>query len=175
MKRYGMIHLMAALAAVLLFSATAFAQSPFGGGGGKGRGMHHRMGKGPGTGGEFGFLRHLNLTEAQEQLAQEIFAKYGDDMNEQREKLGAARKNLTETIHADKFSEVSVRQAFEKVSAAREELVVLRAKTLNELKGMLTAEQIEQWKTQREQMKQRMKSRMPFGPMENDEGDDDAG
>lgn len=87
------------------------------------------------------FIR-LNLTDQQKQEIAAILKAYQGDIVTAVDAVVVARKNLIETIHGAVYNENDVRKASKDVAVAEEELAVLRAKVVSELKGVLTTEQL---------------------------------
>lgn len=148
---------------VMVFSGMAMA-GKFGGhrGGHDGhRGGHGFMG--PRSGHGFIGLRalmRLGLSDAQKTEVANVIKKHRDDIKNATDKLIEAKKNLSDVIHADEFSEADVRQAFQQVTPIKEEFVVLRAKIFSELKSVLTTEQIKVLKERKAKRGENKKERM---------------
>jgi Spy/CpxP family protein refolding chaperone len=113
---------------------TASAASAFDGGS-----RHH--GK---KGGEFGFgfLKQLDLTDAQKSGIAEIMDKYAPQFDALRSDLRQARQQMRATIDNSPFDESIVRAAYQQMSPLRENMFVLRAKMKTEIRSLLTADQI---------------------------------
>ena len=125
-----------------------------------------------GHGREHGFMKHhrgmgyglrallsLDLSDAQKTEVANILKKYRDDMRTSADKLAEAKKNMGEMIHADEFNEAEIRKAFQAISPIKEELVVLRAKIISEIKPVLTPEQIETLKERKAERAEKWKGR----------------
>ena len=161
-----------ALVLVMAFSGAAMA-GRFGGGGfgghhGGGSGGHHGGGfggpgecgfRGPG-GGFGGGFRGLNLTDEQKTAVNDVLSKNLDEKTNLMDTLATAKENMGNIIHADEFNEVSVREAFQQMAAALEELAVLKARTFSEIRPILTPEQLEQLKERKAERVTKMKERM---------------
>lgn len=104
-------------------------------------------------------LKELNLSETQKTDAANILVKYRDEAKTVADTLSAAREKLADTVLADEFNEGAVRLAVRELAAAGEELAVLAAKAVSELRPVLTPEQIEQVKQKRSEIKEKMKER----------------
>jgi Spy/CpxP family protein refolding chaperone len=149
MIRNKMLTCVLAVLMMLAFSMTAEA------------GRHGRGGP-RGKCGFMGFNFLNSLSEEQKSQIAEVFAKYKNEMKQYRDAIAAAREKVAGAVHADTFNEADIRQACKDVSAAREEMVVLRAKIFNEIKSLLTPEQIATMKAKWEQKKERMKNCQDF-------------
>lgn len=87
-------------------------------------------------------LIQLNLTDAQKQAIAAILKKYKPTVKQGAVQVLDARKNLFEAIHGNVFDEGAVRNASKNMASAEEELAVLRAKIVSEVRAVLTPEQI---------------------------------
>jgi Spy/CpxP family protein refolding chaperone len=138
-------------AAVLMILAVAFgAQAgPFGPG--------HR---GHGLSGTFDGLKaflELKLTDAQQTALMNVMNKYQDQMENLRGEMKEAGSGVRALLEAPVFDEQEARKAFRAASAVREDLFVLRAKMLAEMKGLLTPEQLELFKERRAERFERLR------------------
>jgi Spy/CpxP family protein refolding chaperone len=86
-------------------------------------------------------LLELNLSESQQTELLAILHKYEHEMEGIRDRSIAASKKLAIVIHAEDFDENELRKALREASSLKEELVVLRARMIAELKKVLTEEQ----------------------------------
>ena len=158
-----------ALVLVMAFSGAAMA-GRFGGGhhgggfGGFGGGFGgHGGGHGGGFGGHGGHgggFRGLNLTADQKTAVDDVLKKNWDEKTNLMDTLATAKENMGNMIHADEFNEASVREAFQQMAAAQEELAVLRARTFSEIRPIFTPEQLEQLKERKAERVTKMKERM---------------
>ena len=85
----------------------------------------------------------LDLSGSQKSQALNILEKYQRERQDTLDSLLEARKHLSKVIHAEEFNEDDVRKAYRQVSSIEEELFVLRAKIMAELRSVLNPEQIE--------------------------------
>lgn len=140
----------AVVAAVSMAFALAFAAEarPFG----PKRGMKF------GLGGLKGFLE-LKLSEAQQGEMMNIINKYQPEREGLRDRMMEATRNLKAVLHAEPFNEGEARKAFREASAMREEIFVLRAKMMTEMRAVLTPEQKELIKERRAQRAETRKQR----------------
>ena len=100
------------------------------------------------------FIEELDLSEEQKVQVEAIIDKYEDDKDSLVESLKEAREKVSEVIFAEEFNEAAVRAAIGEVSPMMEELVVLHAKIIAELRTVLTPEQIGYLKGRMEAMKE---------------------
>ncbi len=128
-------------------------------------GMH---GKGMGRGGHgpglMRTLRQLDLTDSQKSQIQTIMESNKDQHQAARENVQAAMDDFREVMAADTFNETAIRQAFQKAASAREEAMVLRARTFHQIRQVLTAEQQAQLEQMRKQRQQKRGQRFGRGP-----------
>jgi len=127
----------------------------------------HRCKGGPGMGIEGGFvttLDRLNLSDDQARTVASILNNHKKEIREIRTDLLQARENLMTEIGSEQYSEAAVREAAQKVAQHKEQLIVLCAKTFNEIKSHLTAEQKNLMKSFRCTREGRRKHRLNAGP-----------
>lgn len=86
-------------------------------------------------------VEDLNLSESQKEAVEAIIARYKDGEKSLVEDLRKARQQLFSVIFAEEFNEDNVRQTFQQASSSMEELVVLKAKMIAELRTVLSPEQ----------------------------------
>ncbi|MDM8551003.1 Spy/CpxP family protein refolding chaperone [Desulfobacterales bacterium HSG2] len=157
MKGFKTLSIVAAL--VILFTGAVMAQKfgRFGMGGPGGPGMGGPGGFGMGRG-----LMELDLSDAQKTEVADIIKKYRDQTENAVDSLMAAKKNLDTVIHVEEFNEADVRQTFQTIASAQEELVVLMAKIFSEIRPVLTPEQIASLEERRAGRAERMKEWIKF-------------
>lgn len=133
---------MITVAAVLSIATIAFA-------GPQGRGAGPGMGAGMGVAGHpcqgGGPMAALNLTDEQNQQVTNIRQKYDADLTAKRHAMIDARLKVREAAQANPLNEEAIRTAHKILSAVQEEMAVTRAKMMNEIRGVLTAEQAAKW------------------------------
>jgi Spy/CpxP family protein refolding chaperone len=139
MKRKIMLMGTAALVVVVLvaFGAQAGSFGP----GHRGHGMGALMG--------LKTVLELKLTDAQQTALMNVMNKYQDQMENLRGDMREAGRDVRAALEASVFDEPEARKAFRAASAVREELFILSAKMLAEMKGVLTPEQLELLKERR--------------------------
>lgn len=119
--------------------------------------------KGPGHGhGLFKMLSQLNLSDDQKAQVSEILKKYKDEKSALRETMQTAREKFMTTLQDEPFDELTVRQAFQEMVPAMEDMAVFRAKVFSDIKAVLTAEQLELLRQKREEMKAKIKAHQEF-------------
>ena len=148
---------------LVLFFVAAFVVEarPFG----------HRMqkhGMGSGFGGLSAFL-NLKLTDAQQETMTNILNRYREQRESLRDRLMEMREKQMSIVHAETFDEDAARKAFREGSSVREDMFVLRAKMMAEMKAVLTPEQLETLKERKTERFGKMKKR--FGPWSGNAND----
>ncbi len=117
-------------------------------------GPHHGKGFGP-----MGMLKGLNLTSEQQTQVDGIMDQHKDQIQAMDEKINASRKALHEAIHNDVFDEQKIREASKSLAANKEEMDVLRARMLSEIRTVLTPEQAAQLKEMKNRHQEQRKCR----------------
>jgi len=110
-----------------------------------------------------GLIEDLNLTDEEKTQVEAIIEKYQDDKDNLLEKARQARDELQDAIFAEEYNEAAVRQASQQVSSIMEELAVLNAKMVAELRTVLSPEQIGYLKGRSEGMMGSRKHRKLMG------------
>jgi Spy/CpxP family protein refolding chaperone len=103
-------------------------------------------------------LLELNLSENQRAQLINIINKYEERRKGFRNMMIEARKNLWGVLKAAKFDEGNARKAFREASTAREDMFVLRAKMMSEMKSLPTTEQLQLLQERKAQRYERMKN-----------------
>lgn len=106
------------------------------------RGIMGSPGKGHGLIGMKVFLE-LKLTPAQQEEMLNIVSRFESEGKALHDEARQARRKLASIMRAEKFDETAFRQTYRDVSSAREEMLVFRAVMMQELKGLLTPDQLE--------------------------------
>jgi Spy/CpxP family protein refolding chaperone len=102
-------------------------------------------------------LLELKLSENQRAQLIKIINKYEEQRKGFRNRMIEARKNLWGVLKAANFNEENARKAFREASAVREDMFVLRAKMMSEMKSLLTPEQLQLLQEGKAQRYERMK------------------
>ncbi len=120
------------------------------------RAFGHGRGIGPDLGGLKAFLE-LKLSDSQQGQMVNIIDKYQTKIDGLRNSARESRKNLARIMRAKQFNEGEARKAFREASAVREEMFLLRAKMMVELKAVLTPEQLASLKERRAQRMEKVR------------------
>ena len=132
----------------MMFSLSVYAVAGQHGEGG----AHHQ-------GGFIGKKFLNSLSKEQKTKVAEILSKYKGEMDQHRDAFATAAEKVADAVHADTFDEAQIRQAFKDASAIREEMTVLRARIMSEIRPLLTADQLKKLKEHHDLRKQKMKER----------------
>lgn len=128
-----------------------------------GKGGRHGGGMRGGMRGGFGgrFAEKLNLTDAQKAQMQQIAARYHESFKAKRQQGRGERRGGGEfgAFGGGTFDEAAVRAAAQARANARVEMEVARARMMNEMYNVLTAEQKAQLATERQQWEQKRQER----------------
>ena len=88
-------------------------------------------------------LIQLNLSDSQKSRILSIIEKYENDIESAKNNLREARHNIRAAIQAGEFNENAIRNAHRQAAPIKEELLVLGAKMKDEMKKVLTLEQLQ--------------------------------
>lgn len=154
------------VASVVLFFSTVFALQVFAFGG------HGRFGQCMGM----HALVQLELDKTQKAEIANIIEKFQPEMIPLRDKIQQAREKWQSSVKSQAFNEDLVRQAFQAMNPLLENMFMLRAKMRNEIRSVLTEEQINQieekrarrWQNRGERRKFRQKMMKTWLEMEAD-------
>ena len=115
-------------------------------------GCHHAMAAKHGHFGKHaGFMRGLDLSEAQRDQIFEVRHAAAPTLREKGKEVRVARKALREAAKGDSFDEAKVRAASERVAKAQADVTVERLRVKKQVLAVLTPEQ----RTKLEQAKER--------------------
>ncbi len=123
------------------------------------RGIMGHGGEGAGLIGMKVFLE-LRLTPAQQEEMLDIFSRFEREGEALHEEARLARRKLALVMSAEKFDEAALRQACRQDASVREEMLVFRAGMMQELKGLLTTEQVETLDRMKAERRGKWKGRM---------------
>jgi Spy/CpxP family protein refolding chaperone len=87
-------------------------------------------------------INELGLTADQKKKVDDILTKNKDERKKLMDSLREAHKQLTTLLSAKEFDEAAFRKSFQQVSSITENLAVLRAKMIPELRAVLSPEQV---------------------------------
>ena len=102
-------------------------------------------------------MQRLNLSREQRQQLREIRAQSEPEVRAQTRRVRLARRALDEAIYADAVDETLIEQRARELSAAQSALLRLRAANELKVRRVLTAEQLQLFRTLRRQAQQRLR------------------
>jgi Spy/CpxP family protein refolding chaperone len=105
-------------------------------------------------------LAGLNLTDDQKTAIAGLLKDNRTDVQATLKFYMAARENQFKAVHSDVFDEQAVRDACQVTAQYEEELAVVRARVVSQIKQVLTPEQKEMLKETKMAMKERITSRL---------------
>lgn len=140
-----------AVAAMAVLAPTLLFAGPGRGGGFGNHGMH-------GDSGLRG-LHQLDLSEEQREQLHEALSARREEGAEARQELREARIALMQAIHAETLDEGAIRAASQRVSTLEEDQAVERALIFQEVRKILTAEQLEELQSMRQERRERRQGR----------------
>jgi len=108
------------------------------------------------------FLMELDLSDSQKAEVRNIINKYREEEKNIQDQLMEAKENSRDVIHAGTFDEEKVRQAFQQISPIMEDMMILRARFMAELRPLLNPGQLELLKKKRANHSERMKRGAQF-------------
>jgi Spy/CpxP family protein refolding chaperone len=111
----------------------------------------------------FGFLKQLDLTDAQKSGITEIMAQYHPQLDALRGDIHQARQQMRTSMSGQPFDEAQIRAAYQGMSPLLENMFVLRAKMKNEIWALLTADQLKALEEKRESWHQKKQDRRDHG------------
>jgi periplasmic protein CpxP/Spy len=103
-------------------------------------------------------LHRLDLTQDQKRQVASILESHRGEIGNVATRLVQATENLLNATAAEPFSEDAVKQAAQAVADQQEQLIALRAGIFNEIKPILTPEQLTTLAQMRGKMAERMKN-----------------
>ena len=128
----------------LALPMAAIADPGFGGPIDHGAGMMHRHGLHHAEPGLMPMLRHLDLSEAQQDKVFAIMHAQAPQMREHGKALHKARTELRDLALSDKFDDARARALADTAARAQSEMALLRARTVQQIFALLTPEQRKQ-------------------------------
>ena len=105
----------------------------------------------------------LGLSEEQKEQVKAIFRKHRDEIAPLRKEMVSGRRELRMLIQSDKPDEAAIREQVKKIAATGGNLAVLWAKVSQEVRAILTPEQIRRFRDLQEKRDRRIDRMMNFG------------
>jgi len=105
----------------------------------------------------------LDLSMEQTERVKAIFMKHRDGNAPLREEMASERRKLRNLTRADKTDEAAIREQARKIAATSGELAVRRARVAQEVRAVLTPEQIVKFRALQEKRDRRSDGMMKRG------------
>ena len=105
----------------------------------------------------------LDLSKEQTEQVKGIFRKHRDETAPLRKEMVSGRRELRNLIQSDKLDEAALREQVKKIAAMEGELAVRRARMSQEVRTVLTPEQIQKFRALQEKRDRRIDGRMHRG------------
>jgi len=105
----------------------------------------------------------LDLSREQTGRVKAIFLKHRDENAPLRKEMASERRRLRNLTRADKTDEAAIREQARKIAATSGELAVHRARVAQEVRAVLTPEQIVKFRTLQEKRDRRIDGMMKRG------------
>ncbi|MBW6503834.1 Spy/CpxP family protein refolding chaperone [bacterium] len=107
--------------------------------------------------------RALDLSMEQTERVKAIFSKHRDENAPLRKEMASERRKLRNLTRADKTDEAAIREQARKIAATSGELAVRRARVAQEVRAVLTPEQIVKFQALQEKRDRRIDGMMKRG------------
>jgi len=113
----------------------------------------------------------LGLSREQEEQVHAIFLKHKDEIAPLRKEMVSERWELRNLIRSDKTDEAALREQTKKLAATGGDLAVRRAKVFQEVRAVLTPEQIQKFRAMQERRDRRIDRMMDRGKERRSDGE----
>jgi Spy/CpxP family protein refolding chaperone len=105
----------------------------------------------------------LDLSKEQTEQVKAIFLKHRDATAPLRKEMVSGRRELRKLIQSDKPDEAAIREQVKKIAVTEGDLAVRRSKMSQEVRTVLTPEQIQKFRALQEKRDRRIDGRMNRG------------
>lgn len=105
----------------------------------------------------------LDLSKEQKEQVKAIFLKHRDGIAPLRKEMVSERRELSKLTQSDKPDEAAIREQAKKIAATSGDLAVRRAKVFQEVRTVLTPEQIQKFRALQEKRDRRIDGMMNRG------------
>ena len=105
----------------------------------------------------------LNLSKEQTEQVKAIFRKHRDETTPLRKEMVSGRRELRKLIQSDKPDETAIREQVKKIAATGGDLAVRWARMSQEVRTVLTPEQIQKFQALQEKRDRRIDGMMKRG------------
>ncbi len=102
----------------------------------------------------------LDLSKEQTEQVKAIFLKHRDEIAPLRKEMVSERRELRNLTQSDKPDEAAIREQAKKIAATTGDLAVRRAKTAQEMRTVLTPDQIRKFRAMQEKRDRRIDGMM---------------
>jgi Spy/CpxP family protein refolding chaperone len=102
-------------------------------------------------------MQAIGLTPAQRMRMQEIRRSHEDDLAAAGRRLRLSRQALDRAIMSEPYNEAEVRRATEALAAAQADKIRIDASVRSQVRGVLTAEQVQRFNQLQREMRREMK------------------
>jgi periplasmic protein CpxP/Spy len=102
----------------------------------------------------------LDLSKEQTEKVTAIFRKHRDETAPLRKEMVSERRQLRDMIQSDKPDEAAIREQVKKIAATDGDLAVRRARVSQEVRAILTPEQIQKFRALQEKRDRRIDGMM---------------
>lgn len=113
----------------------------------------------------------LGLSREQKEQIKAIFRKHRDEIAPLRDEMVSGRRELRNLIRSDKPDEAVIREQVSKIAATSGNLAVGRAKMYQEVRALLTPEQIRKFQALQEKRDRRIDRMMNRGEERHSNGE----
>ena len=96
------------------------------------------------------FAKALDLSKEQTEKVRAIFRKHRDEAAPLRKEMVSERRELRNLTQADKTDEAAIREQAKKIAATSGELALRRARMAQEVRAVLTPEQVQKFRALQE-------------------------
>ncbi|MGB7631223.1 MAG: Spy/CpxP family protein refolding chaperone [Candidatus Deferrimicrobium sp.] len=105
----------------------------------------------------------LDLSKEQTEQVKAIFRKHRDEIAPLRKEMVSERRELRNLAQADKTDEAAIREQAKKIAATSGDIAVRRARMAQEVRAVLTPEQIKKFRALQEKRDRRIDGMMHRG------------
>jgi Spy/CpxP family protein refolding chaperone len=112
----------------------------------------------------------LDLSKEQTEQVKAIFRKHRDETVPLRKEMTSERRELRNLIQSDKPDEAAIREQVKKIAATGGDLAIRRAKMAQEVRAVLTPEQIVKFRALQEKRDRRIDGMMSRGEKRHSNG-----
>ncbi len=116
-------------------------------------------------------VKELGLSNDQKEQIKAVFRKHRDEIAPLRKEMVSERRELRTMIQSDKPDEAALREQAKKIAATGGNLAVRRAKMFQEVRAVLTPEQVQEFRALQKKRDRRIDGMMNHGREGHSKGD----